>query len=185
MALSDPHISVEDYLELEKQSDVRHEYVDGHMYALAGGTLDHSTICINLGREISLGLRGSACRVYTSDAKVSLSESRYVYPDLTVSCDERDSGTNNTLYYPRVVIEVLSPGTEGYDRGKKFQYYRNCPTIQEYVLVDAQMKIVELFRRASPKLWTFHTFYAEDKIVLASVQLEIPVENLYENVSFS
>jgi Uma2 family endonuclease len=176
-------MSEEEYLALDRKSnDARYEYIDGYAYMMAGGTLDHSTISINIIGQLRDRLRGSSCRVYNSDARVRLTASRYVYPDITVSCDERDRGRNDIIRSPRIVIEVLSPGTEAYDRGLKFVYYRSCPTIEEYVLVDTQRQAVDLYRRATTNLWTLHLFGEGDQVELASLQIRIPIAAFYENV---
>src|SRR5205807_4906161 len=123
------------------------------------------------------------CRVYNSDARVQLYEKRYVYPDASVSCDERDRGTGDTISSPRTVVEVLSPSTEAYDRGRKFIYYRSCPTIEEYVLVDTQRQAVDVYRRATNTLWTLHIFGPHDQVELASLKISFPIAALYENVT--
>ena len=182
MALSDPSMSVEEYLELERQSGQRYEYIDGYVYALAGGTLNHSRICSNVNAELAMALRETPCIVYTSDAKVRLSGSRYVYPDVSVSCDDRELGEDDTLAYPKVVVEVLSPSTERDDRSKKFDYYRMCPTLQEYVLIDSQRLAVDIFRRASANLWTYHAFREGEQVVIACLDVEISLSDLYRNI---
>lgn len=177
-------MSVEDYLALDRDSlDARYEYIDGYAYLMAGGTLDHSTICINVTSLLRRLLRGGPCRVYNSDARVRLSEERYFYPDATVSCDERDRGTGDIIVSPRVVVEVLSPGTASYDRGNKFVYYRTCPTIEEYVLVDTQRQAVDVYRRASETLWTLHLFGPGDRVELARLNISFPIAALYEDVT--
>ena len=124
--VTQPHrtpMSVEDYLALDRNSvDARYEYIDGYAYMMSGGTLNHSTISINVTSLLRNLLRDGACRIYNSDARVRISAARYVYPDATVSCDERDRGTGDTIYFPRLIVEVLSPSTEAYDRGQKFIY---------------------------------------------------------------
>lgn len=178
-------MSVQEYLTLDHNSiEARYEFIDGYAYMLAGGTLNHSIISANMIRELSISLRGGACRVYTSDARVRLSETRYVYPDATVSCDERDLGTGDMIQYPLLIVEVLSPGTEPYDRGKKFIYYRSCPTIKEYVLVDTQLQAIDVYRRATATLWTLHLFGPGDQVELASLNASFPIATLYENVIF-
>ena len=149
-----------------------------HARTDAGGTADHSSISINL---TSL-LRSSHCRVYNSDLKVRLSQKRYVYPDASVSCDQRDRGSSDTVQFSRLIVEVLSSSTEAYDRGRKFAYYRACPTIQEYVLIDTQRQAVEVYRRQSDTLWTLHPFGPGDQVDLASLSLSFPISSLYENV---
>jgi len=151
---------------------------------LAGGTLTHSTISANVIREFSNSLRGGPCRVYTSDARVRLSKTRYVYPDASISCDEPERGTGDTVQYPRLTVEVLSPSTASYDRGNKFVYYRSCPTVEEYVLVDTPRLAVEVYRRASDTLWTLHLFGSDDQLELTSLSISFPVVALYENVIF-
>jgi Uma2 family endonuclease len=179
-------MSVEDYLTLDRNSrDVRYEYIDGYAYMLAGGTANHSVIGVNIARELSILLRGRSCIVYNTDIKVRLSEDRYVLPDATVSCDSRDhKGKTDTIYYSTVVFEVLSPSTEGYDRGKKSSYYRSCPTIQEYVLVDTDRKYVEVYRRGGEAFWVLADFESGGQVQLASLGVSFPVDALYENVFF-
>lgn len=182
-----PHRSsmeVADYLELDRTSlDTRYEYIDGSVTMLAGGTANHATIAVNVTSLLHQLLRGTSCRVYNSDLRVQLSASRYVYPDASVSCDERDRGQNETIRSPHLIVEVFSPGTEAYDRGRKFAYYRACPTIQEYVLIDSQHLAVDIFRRQKNSFWTFHAFSSGDEIELASLQLHFPIAALYENVT--
>src|SRR5436190_1513984 len=127
-------MSVEDYLILNRNSkDIRYEYLAGDVRMLAGGSPDHSIIIANLTSAIKGPLKGSQCRVYNSDVQLKLTEKRYVYPNITISCDERDRNQKETIHYPIVVVEVLSPSTEAIDRGKKAAYYRACPTIKEYM----------------------------------------------------
>ena len=177
-------MSVQEYLELDRNSlNARYEFIDGHVYMLAGGTANHSRISANMIRELGTALRNSSCSVYTSDMRVRLSQKRYVYPDVSVSCDPRDGGTVDILRYPCLIVEVLSPSTETYDRGKKFGLYRLCPTVQEYVLVDTQRQAVEVYRRRAETLWTLHFFGPGDQIELASLNVRFPIAVLYENIT--
>ena len=179
-------MSVEDYLELNRTSqDTRYEYVDGYAYMLAGGTRYHSLICSNIIRELSLRLQQTSCQVYTSDAAVQISKRRYFYPDISVSCDTRDTDSEgDMLHYPRLIVEVLSDSTEGYDRGQKFDYYRTCPTLQEYVLVSVQRPSIQVYRRANDILWTLYPFGPGDMVELASLNVTIPFVDIYQNVKF-
>ncbi len=180
-----PHRSamgVEEYFHLDQSStQARYEYIDGYVTMLAGGTLDHATISANVHRYLYQALRGRPYRVYTSDARVRLSKSRYVYPDVTVTCDERDRGKQSTIYYPSLVVEVLSSGTRDYDRGGKFTYYRACPTIQEYVLVDTEYQTVEVFRRQREDLWLLQMFRSDGTVELVSLNVSFPVASVYED----
>ena len=186
MALShDPLMSVEEYLQLDRSSiEARYEYIDGYVTMLAIGTLDHATIGANIISILRRLLRGSPCRVFTSDARVRLSRTRFVYPDATVSCDEQDRGQGDIVQSPRLVVEVLSPSTEGYDRGRKFGYYRECPTIQEYLLIDAQRPMVEVYRREKHDLWILRTFRLDDEVELINLGIRFPVNAIYEDVIF-
>ena len=178
-------MSVEEYLELDRSSiDTRYEYIDGHVIMMAGGTLDHATISANIISVLRNLLRGSPCRVFTTDARVRISETRYVYPDVTVSCDTHDRGRVDIVQFPRLVVEVLSPSTEVTDRGRKLAYYRQCPTVQEYMLVNYQYPSVELYRREKSTLWTYHVFEVDDDIELASLGARFPVTAVYEDVVF-
>jgi len=183
-----PHrstMTVEEYFALdESSSEVRYEYIDGHVTMLAGGTLDHSLIGANIITTLRNALRGTPCRVFTTDARIELSPTRYVYPDVSVSCDERDRGRVRNLTAPRLVIEVLSPKTERYDRGRKFAFYRDCPTIQEYVLIEPDFPSVEIYRRERGRLWVLRTFGEGDEIELVSVGIHFPISAIYEDVIF-
>ena len=178
-------MSVEEYLQLGRSSiDTRYEYIDGHVIMMAGGTLDHATIGANIISILRNLLRGSSCRVFTTDTRVRISESRYVYPDVSVSCDTQDRGRVDIVQFPRLAVEVLSPSTEAIDRGRKLAYYRQCPTVQEYMLVNYQYPSVELYRREKNTLWTYHVFEVDDEIELASLGVRFPVTAVYEDVVF-
>ena len=178
-------MSVEDYLILNRNSkDTRYEYLDGEIRMLAGGSPDHSIIIANLTSAIKGSLKGSQCRVYNSDLQLRLSEKRYVFPDVTISCDERDRNQKEMIRHPRVVVEVLSPTTEATDRGKKAAYYRACPTIQEYMMVDSEEVFVEVHRREEER-WTINTFEPGDTITLESLGIRFPIEDAHEGTSLT
>ena len=182
VAQSSPQtLSVEEWRALERTShDVKHEYIDGSVFAMAGGTLDHSRIAVNVVVALDTALGDGPCSVYNSDAAVRVSPTRYTYPDATVTCDERDRGRITEIQAPRVIVEVLSPdSTEGYDRGRKFAYYRACPTVQEYVLVSTSHYSVEVFRR-TPDGWSaYHAYGPGDRVELASIGVHVTVAALY------
>jgi Uma2 family endonuclease len=180
-----PIMTVEEYLELDRKSEkIRYEYIDGQLRMLAGGSLNHSMISLNIAVALRSQLHGRSCRVYNSDARVNLSKTRYVYPDVTVTCDGRDRGVHDTIRSPRVVFEILSPSTEDYNRGRKFTYYRDVPTIQEYVLVASDCQFIEVYRRASERLWIIHTFGQDEFVELASLGVRFSVASAYEDVKF-
>lgn len=177
-------ITIEEYLQIDQTStQVRYEYIDGHISMMAGGSPNHAKISANVIGSLGSLLADNSCSVYTSDARVRLSETRYVYPDVTVSCDERDQEQEDTLQYPCVVVEVLSPSTEARDRGLKLTYYQRCPSVQEYVLMDTQRQWVEVYRQEKNVFWSYHTFGPSDEVELASLGIRFAVATLYRKVS--
>lgn len=178
---SQPHYTtVNEWRELEQRShDVKHEYIDGYVYAMAGGTLDHSEIGVNVVIALRSALGSGPCRVYNSDAAARLSATRYTYPDATATCSEHDHGHVREIKTPRVIVEVLSDTTEAYDRGEKFGYYRECPDVQEYVLVNTKRQLVEVYRRTQEG-WLLHVYKPGDEVVLTSIDVHFPLAVLYE-----
>ncbi|MEZ4528739.1 MAG: Uma2 family endonuclease [Desulfobacterales bacterium] len=135
----------EEYLEFEEQSSVKNEYYSGELFAMAGGSRNHSIICFNLSRRIGELLDNRNCTGFDSSMKVETEAAEaFVYPDLSVVCGDIESPGNRTdiIQNPVLVIEVLSPGTESFDRGKKFCYYRKLPSLQEYVLVSQSQPLI-------------------------------------------
>jgi Uma2 family endonuclease len=181
-----PRFTPEEYFAWEEQQQVRHEYIDGEVYAMTGGTINYSQIALNLGSLLKSHLRGSGCRTLNSDARVNIvASSHYVYPDVSVTCDERDKTTPQYITYPCLIVEVLSSSTEAYDRGNKFKLYRRNPSLQEYVLVDAETMAVEIFRKSDSDNWRIIDCELGDVVELASVKLTFPIEQVYEDIIFS
>lgn len=172
------------YALLQKDPEHRYEYLDGSIYMMTGGTPDHSIIGNNVGRILGNLLQGRRCIVYNSDLYVELSENCRVCPDVTVSCDPRDRGAKEAIHYPSLVIEVLSPTTEARDRGKKSLQYRSCPSIQEYLLIDAELPLIELFRREKNGFWALYTLGLDDSLELTSLNVRFAVTEVYQNTSF-
>ena len=177
-------MTVEEYFQLEENDpDIRYEYIDGHVYAMAGGTANHDTVKSNMQRMLWNLLRGSNCRVYSSDMKVYISETRYFHPDVTVTCDPRDRGTVQAIQSPRLVVEVLSPTTELTDRTWKLKNYRAHPTIEEYVLVDSQSCKIEMYHKEQNK-WIYEAFENSDEITLSSLSVHFSLADAYIDVEF-
>ncbi len=177
------HLSIEEFLALDRSNpEVRYEYIDGMAYMLARGKLSHSRIKLNFAVLLSNLLRDSSCNVFDSDAYVRLAEKRYVLPDVTVTCDQRDEDTDDAIQYPRLIIEVLLPSTEVYDRDRKFTYYRACPTVEEYVLVNTEHQSIEVRRRrGQSRFWELAFFGTGEQVELRSLNISIPVEAIYRN----
>jgi Uma2 family endonuclease len=178
-------MSLEEYFALvERDGEHVYEYLDGRVYMMTGGSPDHSIIGSNLNGLLQAFLRGRRCIVYTSDVYVQLSEQYRLCPDVTVSCDPRDRGAQDVIRYPSLVAEVLSPTTEARDRGQKSLQYRACPSIQEYLLISSEFPLVEVFRREKQGFWSLYTLGLADTIELSSLELRLPVAELYRNTSF-
>ncbi|BAZ05735.1 Uma2 family endonuclease [Calothrix sp. NIES-3974] len=177
------YMSPQEYLEWEKTQEIRHEYIDGEVFAMTGGTKPHNRIAFNFGTELDDYLAEKGCELYISDVKVQVSPSGpYYYPDVVVTCDPRDKESIDMVQYPCLIVEVLSPSTEAFDRGKKFTRYRQSSSLQEYVLIESEQIGVECFRRNEEGLWVLHTYGEEDNLILESVGMTIPVSKLYRQV---
>lgn len=175
----------EEYLEWEAKQELRHEYIDGEILAMTGGTIPHNNIALNFYRALYPHLRQRGCQANVSDAKVKPSQSsRYFYPDLVVTCDPQDLQSRDFIQSPKIIVEVLSPSTANYDRTKKFKYYRQIPSLQEYVLVDSEEIIVEVYRRGEGKMWLYYEYEAGEAIALESIEFECAIELLYEGIIF-
>jgi Uma2 family endonuclease len=171
----------EEYLALERNAEFRSEYIDGRIVAMTGARRPHVVIVSNLDREIGTRLLDTPCEIYPTDMKVKVESSgRYVYPDLSVSCDPRfEDGRSDVLLNPLLIIEVLSESTEKYDRGEKFVHYRRIDALREYVLVSQKECLVERYVREGD-FWRFTSVDdLEGSLVLASLDLEIPLRRVY------
>jgi len=184
MALQHEHwISPEEYHEIERTSEIKYEYIDGHIYAMSGGTFGHNQIAGNMYIALRAHLRGKVCRVANSDTKVLPrgDENPSYYPDITVTCNPEDyKDDSTTVHSPRLIVEVLSPSTERIDRGRKLKDYRACPSVEEYVIISTRYQQVEILYRAG-EVWTYRQFTAGQEVTLISMDLTIPISSIYED----
>jgi Uma2 family endonuclease len=177
------NLTPEEYLQFEEKSTIKHEYIDGQIYAMAGTTDIHNIIGLNFTFIIRNHLRGSDCRVYFTDLKVRLEKrNHFYYPDIIVTCDDRDRETATYKRFPKLIIEVLSDSTEAFDRGDKFNDYQTLESLEEYVLVNSKHQRVETFRRGEQGLWILQT-YQEESFSLQSINLTASFRDLYEDVT--
>jgi Uma2 family endonuclease len=159
------------YLAWEREQRERHHYVRGEIFAVAGGSPRHNALCTRLGGKLDAAFGDGPCRVFSSDQRVAIGEGEhYVYPDVTVVCGPREyaAGTKDTLTNPTAVIEVLSKGTEAYDRGAKWDDYRQLSSLTDYLLVSQSSPHVEHFQRAEGGEWRYRVASAGGRVVLAS-----------------
>lgn len=179
------------YLELEAAAEVKHEFHAGEILAMSGGSYEHSRITANLIREAGLRLKGTPCFVLESNMRVRLAvDDRYVYPDATIVCGQPqfdpEDKNRTTILNPKVVIEVLSGGTEAYDRGTKFTAYRDLKSLEEYVLVSQDRPLVETFVRQAEGFWLFSAAHGQQAVVpLRSVGIEVPLSEIYAGLTFA
>ncbi|MBX9696387.1 MAG: Uma2 family endonuclease [Cyanobacteria bacterium] len=178
------HMSVEEYLMMEESAPVRHEYVDGQVFAMSGATRRHNIITGNVFAILHAELRGSPCRPYVEAVKARIQAANcFYYPDVMVACDVFDERSVYTEE-PVLIVEVLSPSTAGIDRREKLVNYRLIPTLKEYVIIHQRRKIVELYRKNSEGYWSLFKFGAGHLLELQSLPkgtVMIEVDSIYED----
>ena len=189
VAQLDSPLSPQDYLSWEAQQPIRYGYINGRVYAMTGGTIPHNQIAVNLVALLKPHLRGKGCKVLSSDAKVGVTEAGpFHYPDVSVTCDDRDRTARDYIRYPCLIVEVLSESTEAFDRGQKFRHYRQIETLREYVLITPDQRSVECYRLNSQGRWELFHYTCDSEetqstqIELASVGLNCSFEELYEEI---
>ncbi|MGF1518469.1 MAG: Uma2 family endonuclease [Nodosilinea sp.] len=176
------YISAEEYLSIERQSQVRHEYRRGLVYAMAGGTDNHDRIALNLLTLINLHLGDSDCRFHSGNVKVNYQEEFYYYPDAFVTCDPRDREDRYVKRHPKFIAEVLSPSTQSFDVGTKFEDYCKLSSLEEYVLVFQDTQQVECRRRTADNTWETVVYRAGDSVALKSLGFEFDIAELYRGL---
>ncbi len=181
-----PWISAEEYLRLEAREGVRYEYFQGEIFAMVGGTANHSIIKLNTGTAFTVALRGTPCRPFDSDMRVKVEATGlYTYPDLSICCGPRQMEGDTTLVNPTVLVEVLSPSTESYDRGTKFLHFEQIPSLQHYLLIAQDVVRIEHFLRQGSSQWLRTAYKDQDaKIRLESLQMELSIADIYQDVEW-
>lgn len=183
-----PRLSEADYLRVEREADFRSEYFDGEMFAMAGGTRAHSLIATNLLRELSSRLKDTDCVTYNTDLRIKVEATGLLtYPDVSIACGEQRflDETEDTLLNPTVIIEVLSDSTEAYDRGKKFEHYRQLRSLQEYLLVSQKEPRLEQFVRQANGEWTLKEAAGLNaEIQLNSLGIVLRLAEVFAKVQF-
>lgn len=196
------YMPIEQYLALDEATDGKYEYLDGFVYMLrppssaytesftessstlvdmAGGSVAHAALCARIATLINVALGDSPCMAYSSDARMKLADKRYLYPDVTVSC-EQEAGS--MLAKPTVIIEVLSPTTEKRDRGAKFAAYKALPSIQEYMLVSSTSQAIEVHRREG-NFWRQYHYKEGDKVELVSIGVSFSFDSVYRRINLA
>ena len=188
-AVSKPFLTPQEYLARERQAETKSEYLRGEVFAMSGASREHNLIAGNVNRELTQQLRERECEVYQGDMRVNVSPTGlYTYPDLTVVCGEPafEDAEVDTLLNPRVLVEVLSPSTADYDRGRKFIHYRRLPSLHEYVLISQHRPLVEHYVRQGQDEWLLtEQSSLQDTLVLPSIQCQLPLSEIYLKVRFA
>ena len=179
-------LSVEEYLALDRGSDLPSEYHDGEVFPMENASLRHGLVHINVGALFLERLRGRDCRI-VNQTRIRINLRRYVYPDLVVYCGKPQfvDSEQDMLTNPKVIIEILSPRTADYDYGSKFALYRELPSLEEYVLVAQSQPKVEIFRKGSDGRWVLSSYTGLDaNAKIESLQIDVPLSQVYAGVEF-
>jgi Uma2 family endonuclease len=190
-----PQLTPEEYFIWEEQQLEKHEYIDGQVYAMIGGSVNHSLISVSKNhslisvRVITLfanHLEGSGCETGNSDLRVNIVETNdYTYPDASVTCDDRDKTTTQYITYPCLIVEVLSDSTEAYDRGGKFRMYRKNPVLKDYLLVSSTRMEMDLYHKNDAGEWIIINYQEGDTVELKSINLSFPIEQVYRGLTLT
>ncbi len=187
LALKKPKLYTSaEYLEFERRSEVKHELIDGEIFAMAGAVKRHNQISSNIIRLLGNQLLERDCNAFSSDMRVKITATgKYTYPDIVAVCGEEvyEDSTEDTLLNPQLIIEVLSKSTESYDRGAKFEYYQTIESFREYVLITQEPFRVEQYVRRNKNEWTYFEFrQAKDIVKLNSIDCEISLQDIYHKI---
>ena len=178
-----PQLTPEEYFIWEEKQLEKHEYIDGEVYAMSGGSVNHGRIAIKFITIFDTHLENSGCIIGNSDIKINiLKTNNYTYPDVSVTCDDRDKNTPNYFTYPCLIVEVLSVSTEAYDRGRKFRMYRNNPILQDYLLVSSTSIEMDLYHQKNNGEWVIINYQAGDTVELKSINFSFAIEQVYRGL---
>lgn len=180
-------ITPQEYLALEREAEYKSEYYKGEVFAFAGASLQHNLIAANVLATVHSQLRGGPCTVFSSDMRITIPRTRhYTYADVVVVCGppQLDDDFKDNLLNPTVIIKVLSPSTERYDRGKKFESYQRIASLMEYVLAAQDIPRVEQFLRQPDGRWLYSETSGEGLVTLTSVNCELSLSDIYDKVEF-
>jgi Uma2 family endonuclease len=178
-----PRFTPEEYFAWEEKQLEKYEYIDGEVYAMSGGSVNHGRIAIKFTAIFDAHLDNSSCITGNSDIKINIVDiNNYTYPDVSVTCDDRDKTTSQYFTYPCLIVEVLSDSTEAYDRGGKFRMYRKNPVLQDYLLVSSTKIEMDLYHKKDTGEWIIINYKEGDAVELKSINLSFPIEQVYRGL---
>lgn len=175
-------MSLADFLVWESAQELRHEFYRGDTFAMTGGTARHNRVVMNLGSRLTEHLDGTGCQVFAESMKVQLADEAVLYPDLMVTCGSAEAGDQQLVTDPKLIIEVLSPSTKGYDRRNKFALYRRLPSLREYVLIDPGTREIEVYTLTSGG-WLLSEQTGAAELVLSSIDARLPMSAVFRGVA--
>jgi Uma2 family endonuclease len=188
IAHSHPKATAQEYLAQERQAQTKSEYIDGEILAMTGASRPHNLIAGNIFASLHSQIRSRPCEIYMGDMRVAVDQAEfYTYPDVVVVCEDPQflDVELDTLLNPTLIVEVLSPSTAFYDRGEKFNRYRQLSTLQEYLIVAQDIPALEHYRRQSPREWILVDITDwETPVELSSIQCQLALKDIYEKVNF-
>jgi Uma2 family endonuclease len=177
-----------EYLELEEQSEYKSEFYNGEIFAMSGGSRNHSVICVNLNRKLAESLDDKDCILFDSQMKLDIPKlNSFVYPDVMVVCGDIEFYENRTdiIRNPILIIEVLSPSTESFDRSGKFQYYQTVLSVKEYVLISQEKPMIEVYYKQDERNWLYSVANGlDEKILLRTIQCELALRDIYRKTDW-
>lgn len=182
MGLPLPKMSLAEFMTWESAQPDRHEFYRGETFAMVGGTARHNRVVLNLASRIGDHLDGTPCQVFAENMKVQLADEGVLYPDVMVTCGKAGAGDEQTVTDPKLIIEVLSPATRGYDKRDKFILYRSLESLREYVLIDPAKRQVEVFTPVGAGAWLLTDQTRADALSLASIDCRLPMELVFKGV---
>jgi Uma2 family endonuclease len=186
VAPSRRHWTAEQYLRIERESDLKHDLINGVLYAMSGGSVAHAQLTARVTSLIGRQLQGSPCDAFSSDLRVKVEATgTYTYPDLSVVCGkaEVEDDRGDTLLNPTALVEVLSPSTEAHDRGAKFEHYRRLGSLRDYVLISQDRPLVEVFSRGAEQAWSYTAYEGPEATAqVPAIGCSLELTALYENV---
>lgn len=181
-----PYLTPEEYFTWESTQPEKYEYIDGQVYAMGGGSINHGRISIRFASMLDSYLEDTGCITGNSDIKVNiLGSNNYTYPDISVTCDDRDKANTQYITYPCLIIEVLSPSTEAYDRGGKFRMYRKNPALIDYLLVSSTSMEVDLYHKNDRGDWLIINYKPGEVIELQSINFNFPIDQVYRGLDLT
>ena len=182
MGVPSKRLTLDEYIDWENAQPDKNEFVRGEVFAMVGGRRGNGAVVRNLVRALGNHLDGSACEVFCESMKVQVAADTILYPDVFVTCDAADLRTEQIFRSPLVIVEVLSPSTQAYDRGLKFALYRRLKSLREYVLVDPELRSIEAFRINEEGLWVLHDMSEADWLAIPTIDATIAMTEVFAGV---